>query len=597
MEVERKNALRLTEKLKAEQLSKATVQYETQVQDSNAALYSRQKAAEATLYEQVKSAEARKAQADAKFFEQKLAEDARLYAKQKEAEALNIVGKAKAEYVSSMLDALGGNYNALRDYLMIDSGMYQEMARINASAVSGMQPKISIWNNNGGEAGVGAGAGGIQQMADLYKMLPPLMSSVHEQTGMQPPAWMGSLNMARYVVAGASEYLAITGWGIDDVKLAKKAWVFPGQLCTKIDITPVVYEFSVEAMSSEFLAFKLPAVFTIGPKSKRNPGEEEVVGDLQQRQVKECDEEALLLYAKLIAPLQNKNNHIAKLVNGVIEGETRVLAASMTMEEIFQGGKIFKDKVFNQVQCYLDQFGLYIYNANIKQLEDEPGHEFFYLGLKKQKEVERKALVDSAEANMKGAIGEKERDGLTRQNAAKVDAETKVLLVRQQGVGRKEEAKVKAEVEVYENEREAETAMAHASLEVKKAGFDKRSKVAEVEAVKAIAIREAELQMEVERKNAMRLTEKLKAEQLSKATVQDSNAELYNRQKAAEATLFEHVKSAEACKAQADAKFFEQKMVEDARLYAKQREAESLAKLGKAKAQYVSSMLHKLGGN
>jgi flotillin len=30
-------------------------------------------------------------------------------------------------------------------------------------------------------------------VAEVYKMLPPLLSTVHEQTGMLPPAWMGSL--------------------------------------------------------------------------------------------------------------------------------------------------------------------------------------------------------------------------------------------------------------------------------------------------------------------------------------------------------------------------------------------------------------------
>jgi flotillin len=84
-----------------------------------------------------------------------MAEDAKLYAKQQEAESLALVGKAKTEYVASMLQALDGNYYALRDYLMIDDGMYAEMARINAGAVSGMQPKISIWSN-----GDGAGASG-----------------------------------------------------------------------------------------------------------------------------------------------------------------------------------------------------------------------------------------------------------------------------------------------------------------------------------------------------------------------------------------------------------------------------------------------------
>ena len=233
----------------------------------------------------------------------------------------------------------------------------------------------------------------------------------------------------------------------------------------------------------------------------------------------------LLLYAKLIAASQIRSpNLVIDLVKGVIEGETRVLASSMTMEEIFQGTKKFKQQVFDQVQLALNELGLYIYSANVKQLVDDPdspGNDYFsFLGQKRQAEVEGKAKVAEAEARMKGEVGAKEREGLTLQNAAKVDAETKVLSARQQGVGCREEIKVKADVEVYENEREADIAAARAALAVKKAGLDKQSKVAEVEAVKAVVVREAELQMEVERKNALRLTEKLKAEQLSKATVQ-----------------------------------------------------------------------------
>uniref|UniRef100_A0ACD5XIM1 Uncharacterized protein n=1 Tax=Avena sativa TaxID=4498 RepID=A0ACD5XIM1_AVESA len=401
--------------------------------------------------------------------------------------------------------------------------------------------------------------------------------------------------MARYVVADASEYLAITGWGIDDVKLAKKAFVFLGQQCKKFSVTPVNYTFEVNAMSSEKLPFVLPAVFTIGPP----------VTNPEQSDAERCEAKAmLLLYAKLIAPLHSSSSHVHELVKGVIEGETRVMAAELTMEEIFRGTKTFKREVFDKVQKELHQFGLHIYNSNVKQLVDVPGHEYFsYLGQKTQQGAASQARVDVAEARMKGAVGEKEREGLTKQNAAKVDAQTKVLSVRQQGEGLKEEAKVKAEVQVFENAREADIAAAKADLAMKKADWDRRAKVAEVEAAKAVDLREAELQMEVEVKNALCQTEKLKAEQLSKATVQydmqvqDSNALLYSRQKAAEAALYEETKAAEARKAQADACFFEQRMAEDARLYAKQREAEAVALLGKAKAEYAASMLAALGGD
>ncbi|KQJ97143.1 hypothetical protein BRADI_3g29040v3 [Brachypodium distachyon] len=369
----------------------------------------------------------------------------------------------------------------------------------------------------------------------------------------------------------------------------------PGQRCKKFSISPVNYEFQVQAMSAEKLPFILPAVFTIGPKITSAGAEESDKKDLHAH---------LLLYAKLIAPLRRSRSHVHELVRGIIEGETRVLAAELTMEEIFKGAKTFKEEVFNKVQLELNQFGLIIYNANVKQLVDVPGHEYFsYLGQKTQQHAANQAKVDVAEAKMKGEVGAKEREGLTRQNAAKVDAETKVLSARQQGQGLKEEAKVKAEVKVFENAREAEVVAAKADLAMKKAAWEKLAKVAEVEASKAVAIREAELQMEVERKNALRQIEKLKAEQLSEAIVQYdtqvqvSNAQFYSRQKAAEAALFEQMRAAEARKAQADAHLFEQKMSEDAKLYAKQKEAESLALVGKAKTDYVASMLHELGDN
>lgn len=113
------------------------------------------------------------------------------------------LAKAQGAYERTLLDALGGDYCALRDYLMIDGGMFQEIANINAEAVRGLQPKISIWSSGGGASGGGTAggvevtdgtaAGSMKEVAGAYKMLPPLFATVHEQTGMLPPAWMGTL--------------------------------------------------------------------------------------------------------------------------------------------------------------------------------------------------------------------------------------------------------------------------------------------------------------------------------------------------------------------------------------------------------------------
>ncbi|XP_058226672.1 flotillin-like protein 4 [Rhododendron vialii] len=387
-----------------------------------------------------------------------------------------------------------------------------------------------------------------------------------------------------YWVAGPSEVLAITGWGIADISLAKKKWVWPGQKVIRVGISPVNYTFQVQAMSAEKLPFILPAVFTIGPRVN--------------------SDEAMLKFAKLISPHDKLSNHVKELVQGVIEGETRVLAASMTMEEIFKGTKQFKQEVFDKVQLELDQFGLLIYNANVKQLVDVPGHEYFsYLGQKTQMEAANQARIDVSEAKMKGEIGSKQRESQTTQNAAKIDAETTIIATKRQGEGKKEEVRVKAEVQIFENQRAAEVAEANAELAKKKAGWAQLSQLAEVESAKAVALREAELQRVVEQKNVLTRTEKLKAEHLSKASVeyeikvQEANWELYKKQKEAEAVFFKQQKEAEAKKATADAAFYTQQQVADGALYAKQKEADGIAAIADAQGLYLKCLLKEVNGN
>ncbi|KAM7487871.1 hypothetical protein LguiB_025355 [Lonicera macranthoides] len=387
----------------------------------------------------------------------------------------------------------------------------------------------------------------------------------------------------KYCVAKASEFLVITGAGIKEMKIAKKAIIWPLQKYRVIDITPVNYTFEVNAMSAEKLPFLLPAVFTIGPQP---------------------DNESLIKYSKLLSHHDRHSQDVKELVQGVIEGETRVLAASMTMEEIFKGTKEFKQEVFEKVQLELNQFGLLIYNANIKQLVDVRGHEYFsYLGQKTQMEAANQAKIDVAEAKMKGEIGAKLREGQTLQNAAKIDAETKVIATQREGQGRKEEIKVKSEVKIFENQREADVAEANAELATKKAGWSQLAKMADVESAMAVAIREAELQQEVERKNVLTHTERLKATFLSKASVdyeikvQEANWDFYKKQKAAEAVLYEKEKAAEAQKLAVEAQQYARLQEADAKLYSKGKEAKGTLALAEAQGFYLKTLSAALGGD
>ncbi|PUZ58013.1 hypothetical protein GQ55_5G476300 [Panicum hallii var. hallii] len=200
--------------------------------------------------------------------------------------------------------------------------------------------------------------------------------------------------MASLEVADASEYLAITGRGLDDVKLAKKA----SEQGKKFDTTPPVnYEFEVHATTSEKLSLVLPVVFTVGPKVDEHTSH--------------SNKASQLLYSKLIiAPHDNGSSHVRELVKGAVEGQARALAASMTTEEIFQGAEAFEQAVLEKVQLELDRFGLFIYSANVvnKQLVDV--HKVGVHTTKAEAEAE--------------ALDQNERDAVVA--AAKADLATKM---------------------------------------------------------------------------------------------------------------------------------------------------------------------------
>ena len=146
-----------------------------------------------------------------------------------------------------------------------------------------------------------------------------------------------------YSIAEPNEYLVITGARIDDVRIVKKALIKPWQKCTRISISPFDFSLNLQAMTMEKLQFALPAVFTIGPDN---------------------DLDALKKYALLLSGnpdgtsrasregtiMPTKRNHVQDIVKGIIEGETRVIVSSMTMEEIFKERQIFKQKVIDSVQ-------------------------------------------------------------------------------------------------------------------------------------------------------------------------------------------------------------------------------------------------------
>lgn len=174
-----------------------------------------------------------------------------------------------------------------------------------------------------------------------------------------------------YKISGPDEYLAITGMGVRTLKITKAAWVWPLQRCMRFSVQPRDYAMDLQAMTKEKLQFALPVVFTVGPDVNERGANSRFEDDTDDGSTpghREDQGDALMKYAMLLAQSDSAKSdhgaHVASIVKGIIEGETRVLVSSMTMEEIFTEREMFKKRIFRNIQGELNQFGLKIYNAN-----------------------------------------------------------------------------------------------------------------------------------------------------------------------------------------------------------------------------------------
>ena len=162
----------------------------TQKQDAEAAYYSTAKEAEAKLFAETKAAQATIAKADAAF-----------YSKKKEAEGMREMASAYGD----MANVLGGPQGLLQ-YIMLERNTHEKLALANAKAINGLQPKITVWNT-GDQNGSGSGVEGVGAIKNIMQSLPPLLSTINEQTGIQPPGWLAKMGgqeqgMEKYGKAG-----------------------------------------------------------------------------------------------------------------------------------------------------------------------------------------------------------------------------------------------------------------------------------------------------------------------------------------------------------------------------------------------------------
>ncbi len=366
----------------------------------------------------------------------------------------------------------------------------------------------------------------------------------------------------RYKVAGPSEYLVRTGIFISDIDVSKRAFWLPYQTMTKVNLEPTTYHCVIEeAMSQERISFNMPTVFTIGPKD---------------------DKECIKNYAKL---LQNaSSDDLRSKIIGIIQGETRVAAGKIRLDDLFNDRDSFKETLVKSVDSELEQFGLKVYNANIEELRDMKGNEYFVFLRKRALEgAVNKAKVDVAEQNKIGNVGEKGHVTETRQKVAEFEKQAKLA----------------------ENERDKEVAESTTKLEIVKAELLKQKTIAESESRAGAEKRSLELQQEVEQYRNKQEIERLRATQMSEANVQ-AEVNVRNAQGIADslkleaegranAVKIQAAADAEAIKMRASAEAESMKMKAVAHFVEKDNEAKGILELRHAEAEGLSKLIASAG--
>ncbi|TVY85971.1 Flotillin-like protein, partial [Lachnellula willkommii] len=196
-EVETKRAFTELERLRASDVVKATIARESKQQAADAKQYEEKTKAQAAFFAEQTAADAHayrvRINAEASFLAAAKEAEAQLVRQQKEAAGMSAMAGAYAD-----LSRAFGGPAGLVQYLMIEKGVYTDLAKANADAVRGLNPKMTIWNTGaqaGGEGsssegqGTGTGMGGVESIRNMYQMLPPLMSTINEQTGITLPEW------------------------------------------------------------------------------------------------------------------------------------------------------------------------------------------------------------------------------------------------------------------------------------------------------------------------------------------------------------------------------------------------------------------------
>ena len=150
-----------------------------------------------------------------------------------------------------------------------------------------------------------------------------------------------------------------------------------------LNLEPMTIEIEMtSALSKKNIRVNVPSTFTIGISTQP-----EIMNNAAER----------------LLGLGEKE--IAAQAKDIILGQTRLVIATLSIEEINQDREKFLDLVNKNVSTEVSKIGLELINVNIRDITDESGY-IEALGRKAASEAINQAKVEVAEADRSGSIGE-----------------------------------------------------------------------------------------------------------------------------------------------------------------------------------------------
>ncbi|MBQ6493497.1 MAG: flotillin family protein [Erysipelotrichaceae bacterium] len=263
--------------------------------------------------------------------------------------------------------------------------------------------------------------------------------------------------------------------------------------------------------------------------------------------------------------LNKRPEDIALELQDSLQGNMREIIGTLDLKTINTDRDSFSDQVMAKASKDMEKLGIEILSCNIQNVIDENGL-INDLGMDNTSKIKKDAQIAKAEADRDVAIAKAKADKAA--NDARVDAETQIAQRNNELAIRQAELKLESDKKI---------AMADAAYEIQKQEQEKSIQTATVNAQIAKAERETELRKkEVEvREQELAATIEKQADANRYASEQEAEADLIRTRKEAEAKRYLAQMEAEAieAKGKAEAEAIRQKGIAEAEAMEKKAEA------------------------